>query len=45
MVLLETLAASADDDVAAPDDPYAMLRPTFFLEPGTYATITRFVRV
>ena len=45
MVLLEIPAASVDDNVAVPDDPYAMLRPTFFLEPGTYATITRFVRV
>jgi len=38
--LLDILAASMDEEASQADDPYAVLRPIFFLEPGTYGVLT-----
>ncbi len=42
---LDVLAASVDRDAFSAKDPYAILRPVFFLEPGTYGTISSSVHL
>lgn len=43
--LIEEVARSVDDTVAAAADPYAALRPIFFLADGTYGVIERSLNV
>lgn len=45
VLFVEAVAASADAEAFEVEDPYAYLRPIFFLEPGTYGTIERSVRL
>lgn len=39
--LIEEVARSVDERIAAAPDPYALLRPIFYLGPGTYGVIER----
>lgn len=41
VLFLRVVAASADQEALDAEDPYAVLRPIFFLEPGTFGAITR----
>jgi flavin reductase (DIM6/NTAB) family NADH-FMN oxidoreductase RutF len=40
VLLLGAVAASADEEACAAEDPYAVLRPIFFFEPGRFGTVT-----
>lgn len=45
VLFIEEVARSVDSEVAAAPDPYAMLRPIFYMGPGRYGLIERSLRV